>query len=269
MITAEHLLSIGNKIGEGPLWMPQLMHARANASYDNIIWNTWFTSYTEESVVTTPQGNRVVVVVHGGGIFSSPERFERSLYADLDRLNLEGLTGQYAAKITNQEAHAILEGKLLSGNEIPVFSFDEFKRGVAGLPMRYGIILDFEMAKKSTNGYETFDALRDEPNMIARAGGVEPLAAYLDKASARHNSKSMGNWHPYNRIDPDQLQSRIVFLSGNKGGIGSKDDYASLGWGYATDYGMGGDASFVNMGRYIAIAPRDVSECLRYLDFEG
>ncbi len=31
--------------------MPQLLHARANASYDNIIWNTWFTSNTEESVV--------------------------------------------------------------------------------------------------------------------------------------------------------------------------------------------------------------------------
>ncbi|MCH7538322.1 MAG: hypothetical protein IID57_10775, partial [Proteobacteria bacterium] len=37
--------------------MPQLLHARANADYDNIIWNTWFTSNTEESVVTTPQGN--------------------------------------------------------------------------------------------------------------------------------------------------------------------------------------------------------------------
>ena len=42
--------------------MPQLLHARANAPYDNIIWNTWFTSYTEESVVTTPQGNHVIVV---------------------------------------------------------------------------------------------------------------------------------------------------------------------------------------------------------------
>ena len=47
--------------------MPQLLHARTYASYDNIIWNTWFTSNSEESVVTTPQGNRVVVAVHGGG----------------------------------------------------------------------------------------------------------------------------------------------------------------------------------------------------------
>ncbi len=36
--------------------MPQLLHARANASYDNIIWNTRFTSNSEESVTKTPQG---------------------------------------------------------------------------------------------------------------------------------------------------------------------------------------------------------------------
>ncbi|HHH82023.1 MAG TPA: hypothetical protein ENL35_03430, partial [Chloroflexi bacterium] len=183
--------------------MPQLLHARTSASYDNIIWNTWFTANSEESVITTPQGNHVVVVVHGGGIFASPERFERSFYADLDRSNPEGLTGQYAAKITEQEARDVLRGKLPDGTEIPVYSFDEFKRGIANLPRRYGVILDFELAKKSKNGYETFDALRDEPNMIVRAGGIEPLAAYLDKARDRHNTKVMGNWHPYNRIDPD------------------------------------------------------------------
>jgi len=248
--------------------MPQLLHARANADYDNIIWNTWFTSYTEESLITTPRGNKVVVVVHGGGIFSFPERFERTLYADMEYSNSEGLTGQSAAKISEQEARNVMEGKLPDGSEIPIYPYVEFKRGIAGLPMRYGVVLDFEMAKAATNGYETFEALMDDPNMVARAGGVEPLAAYLDKASARHSTKSMGNWHPYNRIDPDQLQARIVYLSGNQGGIGDEDDYEGLGWGYDTDYGIGGDASFVNMGRYVAVATRDVSESLRFLDFE-
>ena len=73
--------------------LPQLLHARVSASYDNIIWNTWFTANSEESVITTPQGNRVVVTVHGGGIFASPERIERSLRADLDRSNSEGQSG--------------------------------------------------------------------------------------------------------------------------------------------------------------------------------
>jgi hypothetical protein len=124
------------------------------------------------------------------------------------------------------------------------------------------------MARKSKRGYETFEALRDEPNMIARAGGIEPLAAYLDKARDRHNTKLMGNWHPYNRIDPDQPQTRIVFLAGNKGGVGSEGDDEGLGWGYDSEYGIGGDASFVNMARYVAVAPRNVATSLRYLDFE-
>ncbi|MCH8074099.1 MAG: hypothetical protein IIA09_19375 [Proteobacteria bacterium] len=254
--------------------MPALLHARTNAPYDNIIWNTWFTSNSEESVVTTPQGNRVVVAVHGGGIFAKPARFERSFHADLNRHNSEGLTGQSAAKITEHEARDVLEGKLPDGSEIPIFQFDEFKRGIAHLPMRYGVVLDFEMARKAKRGYESIDVLRDEANMIVRAGGVEPLAAYLDKFRDRHNTKLMGNWHPYNRIDPNQPQTRIPFLAGNLGGVGSEEvltvprlAVADI-YGYDTEYGLGGDASMVGMARYVAVAPRNVSTSLQNLDFE-
>jgi len=247
--------------------MPQLLHTRTNASYDNIIWNTWFTSNSEESVVTTKQGNRVVVAIHGGGIYASPERFEKLYRASVDRSNSEGFTGQYAGKISEQEACDVLEGKLPDGTEIPVYMFDEFKRGVADLPIRYGVILDFEMARKSTRGYETFDVLKDEPNMIIRAGGVEANMAYLDKFRDRHNTRLMGNWHPYNRIDPDQPQTRIPFLAGNQGGVNTEGD-DDEDWGYDCEYGMGGDACIHNMGRYIAVAPRDASTSLRNLDFE-
>jgi len=132
--------------------------------------------------------------------------------------------------------------------------------------MRYGVILDYEMARKSTRGYDTFEVLKDEPNLIVRAGGVEPLAAYLDKFRDRHNTKKMGNWHPYNRIDPDQPQTRIPFLAGNKGGVGSDIDEESL-WGYDEEYGLGGDASMVGMARYVAVAPQNVSTSLQYLEF--
>jgi hypothetical protein len=247
--------------------MPQLLHARANASYDNIIWNTWFTSNTEESVVTSPQGNHVVVAVHGGGIFASPGRFERVYRASVDRSNPDGFTGQYAGKISDKEAHDVLEGKLPDGNEIPVFRYDEFKRGIADLPIRYGVILDLAIARKSTRGYDPFDVLKNDPNFIMRAGGVEPAAAYLDKARDRHNTRIMGHWHPYNRIDLDQPQTRIPFLAGNEGGVCTEDDDDDL-YGYDAEYGLGGDACIHNMGRYVAVAPRDVSMSLRNLDFE-
>ena len=248
--------------------MPQLLHARANASYDNIIWNTWFTSNSEESVAKTPQGHRVVVAVHGGGIYASPERFERTYRASVDRSSPEGFTGQYAGKISAREASDVLNGLLPDGSEIPVLQFDEFKRGVADLPLRYAVVLDFELARKSTRGYDPFEVLKDEPNMIVRAGGVEPLAAYLDKARDRHNTKTMGNWHPYNRIDPDQAQTRIPFLAGNQGGLCTEDD-DDADYGYDAEYGMGGDACIHNMARYVAVAPRNVSTSLRYLPFEA
>ncbi len=247
--------------------MPQLLHARANADYDNIIWNTWFTSNSEESVVTTPQGNHVVVAVHGGGIFASPERFERVYRASVDRSNSDGFTGQYSGKISEKEAHDVLAGRLPNGIEIPVYPFDEFTQGVADLPIRYGVILDFELARQSKRGYEDFEVLKDDPNMIVRAGGVEANAAYLDKYRDRNDTKVMGNWHPYNRIEPDQPQTRLPFLAGNQGGIYSEGDDPEE-WGYDCEYGLGGDACIHNMARYIAVAPRDASTSLRSLDFE-
>ena len=217
-------------------------------------------------MVTTPQGNHVVVAVHGGGIYASPERFERTYRASVDRSSPEGFTGQYAGKISAREASDVLNGILPDGSEIPVFQFDEFKRGVAYLPLRYAVVLDFELARRSTRGYDPFNVLTDEPNMIVRAGGVEPLAAYLDKARDRHNTKIMGNWHPYNRIDPNQPQTRVPFLAGNQGGVCTQDDDDDL-YGYDAEYGMGGDACIHNMARYVAVAPRNVLTSLRYLPF--
>jgi hypothetical protein len=244
--------------------LPQLLHARANADYDNIIWNTWFTANSEESVVTTKQGNRVVVAVHGGGIYGSPNRFERLYRANQSRSHAEGFTGQYAGKISTREANDVLEGKFSDGSEIPIYPYEEFKRGVANLPWRYGVIVDYELARKTEKGFTSFDVLKDEPNMIVRAGGVEPLAAYLDKFQARHNTKLMGNFHPFDHINPDQPQTRVPFLAGNKGGVGSEGDY---NYGYDSDYGIGGYACMLNMARYVAVAPRNVSTGVRDLSF--
>ncbi len=124
--------------------MPQLIHARTNAPYDNILWNTWFSSYSEENVVTTPQGNHVVVVIHGGGIYASPARFEKMYYASTDHRSVHGYTAQFAGKISEQEAHDVLEGRLPDGTEVSVYPFEEFKQGISDLPTRYGVILDYE-----------------------------------------------------------------------------------------------------------------------------
>ncbi len=254
--------------------MPQLLHARANAPYDNIIWNTWFNPNSEESVLTTPQGNHVVVTVHGGGIFASPDRFEKLFRASTNRICEVGFTGLFAGKITEREAHDVLRGHLPDGAEIPVFPFDEFRQGIAELSRRYAVVTDLETAQKCRCGYAAFDDLKDDPLMIVRAGGVEPLAKYLDKARSRHNTARMGSWHPFNMIkDIDQPQTRVPNLSGNNGGVGSEDDDGHL-YGYDTEYGIGGDSwihstSMINIARYVAVAPRDASTSVRHLPFNA
>ena len=254
--------------------LPQLLHARVNAPYDNIIWNSWFNPNSEENMLTTLQGNLVVVTVHGGGIFGSPERYEKLFRASTDRNSEFGFTGLFAGKISEREAQDTLEGRMPDGIEIPIYSFDEFKRGVDNLPRRYGVVTDFETAKSSACGYVSFDDLRDDPVMIVRAGGAEAAAAYLDKARARNDTSKMGSWHPFKNIDtPDQPQTRVPNLSGNRGGAGSEDDDGHL-YGYDTDYGIGGDSwihstSMINIARYVAVAPRDASTSVRNLPFKA
>ena len=246
--------------------LPDLLRARSNAPYDNLVWNTWFTAHSEECVVATRRGNPVVVAIHGGGVLGTPQRFEQSLYADMDHRNQEGLTGEGAAKITPQEARDVLRGRLPDGTEIPVYAYSEFRRGIRDLPRRYGIVLDFEIARRTEKGFTAFEVLKEEPNFIVRAGGYEAAAVYLDRFQARHDTKLMGNFHPFHYVDADQPQTRVIFLAGNQGGVGSEGDYF---YGYDSDYGIGGYAHMVGMARYVAVAPRELRRGgLRGRDFE-
>ncbi len=246
--------------------LPQLLRARVHADYGNIIWNTWFSANSEESVVATPQGNHVVVTVHGGGIFGNPDRIERALRADLSRHNVHGLTGQYAAKVTPSEARDLLRGRLPDGTEIPLYDFAEFRQGGAALPTRYGVVLDFEAARESANGYVTFEALRDDPLTLCRTGGAEAAAAYLDRARKRNDTDRMKVSHRHNDIDPGEPQARLLSLGGNRGGIDS-EGYEGRERGYGEDWGFAAGGP-VDMGRYIAVAPRDISTGAQHLDFE-
>ena len=249
--------------------MPQLLHARANADYGNILWNTWFTSNSEESQVNTPQGNEALVTVHGGGIFASPERFRKLYHSSTDRDFETAYTGLFAGKITEKEASDVLAGKLPDGSEIPVYAFAEFKRGIADLPRRYAVVMDFDMAQQSISGYEPFDELKDDPLMIVRAGGVEAASAYLDKVKGRHKAAVMGSFHLYNKTEyrrPGEPQTTIPLLSGNSGGVGSDKNDDKIR-GLDSDFGLRSGDSMVHVARYVAVAPRNAKTDVRDLPF--
>jgi len=262
--------------------MPQLLHARANAPFDNEIWDTWFfTSNSEESMVKTPQGNHVAVLVHGGGIFATPARFRKLYLASTDRHSKDGFTGLFGGKILEQEAHDILEGRCPDGTEIPVFSYSEFRKGMTDLPRRYAVVMDFETARTSKCGLTSFDELKDDPLMIVRAGGAEAAAAYLDKAQEYYGTSVMGSWHRFDDMDPMLPQTWVPFVYDCLGGASDKDnidlskrteglmDIWFTHYRIARDAGFGlrADTASINMARYVAVAPRKLSTSVRHLPF--
>ena len=55
------------------------------------------------------------------------------------------------------------------------------------------------------------------------------------------------------------MEAAIIFEPFLRNALQRALDYA--------EYGMGGDANLGGMARYIAVAPRDLSTSLRFLDF--
>jgi len=262
--------------------MPQLLRARVNAAFDNEIWDTWFfTSNSEESMVKTPQGNYVAVLVHGGGIFATPSRFRKLYLASTDRHSEDGFTGLFGGKILEQEAHDILVGRCPDGTEIPVFSYSEFQKGMTDLPRRYAVVMDFETARTSQCGLASFDELKDDPLMIVRAGGAEAAAAYLDKAQEYYGTSVMGSWHRFDDMDPMLPQTWVPFVYDCLGGASDKEsldprmrvegnaDIWFTHYRISRDAGFGlrADTASINTARYVAVAPREVSTSVRQLPF--
>ena len=262
--------------------LPALLHARANAPLDNEIWDTWFfTANSEESMVRTPAGNPVVVIVHGGGIFATPQRFRQLYLASTWRDSNDGFTGLFGGKIRDAEARTILEGRCPDGTEIPVYPYNELIGGITELPRRYAVVMDFEVARASRCGLAPFAELKEDALMIARAGGPTAVAAYLDRAREYYGTEVMGSWHRFDDMDPMIPQTWIPFVYDCLGGTGDKrglDESMRLEgemdiwfthYRIARDAGFGirADTALINTARYVAVAPREVSTSVRDLQF--
>ncbi len=211
--------------------LPYLIAGKATADKKRYLWKDWFSALTEENVGPdkegkfTRKGKPVLLVVHGGGILT----VDRMLKA-YD----EGLTPQNAATYTNDEFNDLLEGKLPTGESIQIYTVADIKAGKISDPFgRYAVALDLAKAKERESGYLSKEDFMNSDLVLARAGTLEYLEKYFDKAVS---GGTVGSWHKFNEIDPKQKQGRMLLLNNGSDGLGG---YFDLG----------------NDGRFVGVAP--------------
>ncbi|HII66176.1 TPA: hypothetical protein HA295_05370 [Candidatus Woesearchaeota archaeon] len=134
----------------------------------------------------------------------------------IDRTETEYMRQQLCdgmGKPHENEFTDLLAGKLPDGKTFPVHPYSEMKRGVRSLPRHYGIVLDFEEAKKTPSGYTTIAKLAENQLFIARGGGVQDaVARYLDDVEGRLETDHYGIWHPFDIISPDKPHAYPLVL---------------------------------------------------------
>ncbi len=183
-----------------------------------------YVTHSEEDVGLTPQGNPVVIVSHGGGIFSSPGRIIKSLE--------EGLTETRAGRITSEEFHNLLNGKCPDDKEIPAYPFREFLE-MKNLEPPYAVVIDFSVTqpdhmiddnirKRGVYGKHGFgdpaEWLMRDPLFIARVGGIEQSKCAHDKIIP-HVRGLFRNTEALSWTTPRVARGRLLFIN-NQGVYG-------------------------------------------------
>ena len=210
--------------------MPELISAKIKAPKSHDFWQSWYSVHTEENIGIDKKGRfykkdePVLIVVNGGGILT-PDRINKA-YTD-------GLVDG-SAKYTDKEFNDLLDGKLPDNTSIQLYKFEEIKKGIT-LPHKFGVVMPYSLAQKTSSGYYKKDGFTKNPLVIARAGGIENLEQYYELAKAPDND--LGNYHAYDGRDTSTPSGRLLFLYSDYDGLNGDD--------YLDNYG----------GRFVGVAP--------------
>jgi hypothetical protein len=212
--------------------MPYHIAGKAKADKSHYLWSKWFTTLTEEDAGIDTDGRLVsagepvLVTLHGRGLLRSPRI--RTAYS-------EGLTPQNAARFTAEEFDNLLSGVLPTGESIELYTVDDVKNGRIVDPFgNYAVWMPASDAKSRPSGRHSKSDFMSNELVIARAGTMEHLEAYFEKAKG--NGSTVGNRHRLNEIDFSVPQGRLLFL-------------------YDNNDGLIGNGNLNSIGRFVGVAP--------------
>ena len=175
--------------------LSELIAARASTDTTHKLWQKSFLTHSEEHALFD-NGREFVMVAHGGGLFT-PERFRQSYEQGIDDSQLY---------VSQEEITNLLQGKLPTGENFPVYSVEEITKGISNLPHQFGVIMPYTKAQESSDILLSKGAFVNNPLVNARAGGPEHLETYFEKSHRTKNKtvKETNNepYHEYSSIAP-------------------------------------------------------------------
>lgn len=164
------------------VFMPQIVDARLEASREDRIFQTWYTTPSIKATGRTKQGNAVVVYAHIPNYFSNPDNIEKAIN--------QGLVN-YAGILPQKEFQKLLDL--------------EDKKNV--------FVVDYNVLKNSSSCVIPVSKALKHPQTIPFLGGEERAEKYLQKHKEVYGNR-MGIWHSDDLAD-DESFGRLLFLGNN------------------------------------------------------
>jgi hypothetical protein len=166
--------------------LPQIVRARIMLMDDVFPESPLISEYlrtsSEIAVGKDGKGDDVVVVSHGCGILSSPDRIRRAYD--------EGLTRFGGAKTNEQETHDLLSGKH-KGKTVPVMSVEkllDYESKIVPPCRVYMPLAQAKEAKMDVSIDQILSCPFDYPLLVASLGGVEQTGDYLMRLKKHYDS---------------------------------------------------------------------------------
>ncbi len=166
-------LEDSQKDGYNPIFMPQLIDAKNEASNDSEIWSKW---YTTPSIRATGipkkgkySGKPIVVYAHLPNALAQPDHIKFELEAGFKR------TG----RISQDEFQGLVdsEGTTDSGGNTLVY------------------VISHQELKKSESGLIAINKALKHPQTIPFVGGEDRAKRYLERVAEVYDTKQIGIWH--------------------------------------------------------------------------
>ncbi len=192
------------------LSLPEMVTLLYSCSLDHSIWNQGsYTGLTQEIRTLDLAGNDVLLTIHGTDVLSS----------NFDCSSLLSSRTNVGVPMNCAVTNGVLRGRLLTGEEVPIFSLQEFlDKSVTSFPRSYIIVTPYRVIEEMVDSSSSSrKPLYENPLFVLRVGSPEAAYNLVEYVAHHHPSRNMNAYaiplhHAHMNTDPRAPRGHFVEL---------------------------------------------------------